>query len=631
MVRMLRVAKWTRPEAARLLLVLGSLGMGLFGLTGETSERSSLMKADAQTPSYRVPGIEKSPTGISGFDDVTYGGVPKGRPTLLCGSAGCGKTLFGMTFLYKGATEFDEPGVFITFEEQPEDLVKNVGSLNCDLEALVAKKKLAVDHVHFEPTQIAESGDYDLEGLFIRLGHAIDSVGAKRVVIDTVETLFSGLQNQALLRSELRRLFEWLKEKNVTAIITAERGEGTLTRYGLEEYVADCVIVLDNRVLDQLSTRRLRVVKYRGSTHGTNEYPFIIDEQGITVMPITSSGLAHKASAERVSSGIPDLDAMLEGKGYFKGSSVLVSGMAGSGKSTVAAYFIDAACASGQRCIYFAMEESPHQIMRNMRSVGIDLQKWVDKGLLSFKARRPNLYGLETHLAAMHRDVAEFQPTAVVVDPMSALTGAGAVGDVHSMVLRLVDFLKERTVTALFTNLSTGLAESNATAMQVSSLMDTWLLLYNRESNGEHNRQIYLLKSRGMAHSNQIREFVLSADGIKLRPAYIGPTGVLTGSARLAQEAQERAAALAREQEMQRRSRDLARKRREITAQIEILQAQLASEEDEETLLNREGTLREDQLTADRTAMARSRLVATAPRAPAVKGANGPKPGLEKP
>jgi len=590
------------------------------------------MKADAKAePSRRLAGIEKSPTGISGFDEVTDGGVPKGRPSLLCGAAGCGKTLFGMTFLYKGAVEFHEPGVFITFEEQPEDLVKNVGSLNYDLEALIAENKLAVDHVHFEPTQIAESGDYDLEGLFIRLGHAIDTVGAKRVVIDTIETLFSGLENQALLRAELRRLFQWLKDKGVTAIITAERGEGTLTRYGLEEYVADCVIVLDNRVQDQLSTRRMRVIKYRGSAHGTNEYPFIIDEQGITVMPITSSGLTHLASAERVSSGIPDLDAMLEGKGYFKGSSILVSGMAGSGKSTVAAHFINSACASGERCIYFAMEEAPQQIIRNMRSVGIDLEKWVDQDLLRFKARRPNLYGLETHLAAMYRDVAEFQPAAVVVDPMSALMSAGEGADVHAMTLRLVDFLKERDITALFTNLSAGAAESGATAMQVSSLMDSWLMLYNRESNGEHNRQIYLLKSRGMAHSNQVREFILSADGIKLREAYIGPAGVLTGSARLAQEAQDKAAALLRDQEMQRRSRNLERKRREIGAQIEALQDQLASEVDEHKLLDRERVFREDQLATDRSAMARNRQVAAAPAETGTNAANGPKSRLEKP
>jgi circadian clock protein KaiC len=359
----------------------------------------------ARAKAGSLPTIGKSPTGIRGLDEVTQGGLPEGRPTLLCGSAGCGKTLFGMTFLYNGAVEYNEPGVFLAFEEQPEDLIKNVGSLNYDIEKLIAEKKLAIDHVQLERTQIAESGEYDLEGLFIRLGFAIDSIGAKRVVVDTIETLFSGLENEQVLRSELRRLFEWLKARGVTAIITGERGEGTLTRYGLEEYVADCVILLDNRIHDQLSTRRLRIVKYRGSAHGTNEYPFIIDEQGITVMPITSSGLAHEASMERLPSGIPDLDQMLEGKGYYKGSSILVSGMAGSGKSTVAAHFADATCAAGYRCIYFAMEESPAQVVRNMRSVGIDLQKWVDKKLLRFNARRPSLFGLETHLATMYRDV----------------------------------------------------------------------------------------------------------------------------------------------------------------------------------------------------------------------------------
>ncbi len=434
------------------------------------------------------------------------------------------------------------------------------------------------------------SGEYDLEGLFIRLGFAIDSIGAKRVVVDTIETLFAGLDDEQLLRSELRRLFEWLKAKDVTAIITAERGEGTLTRYGLEEYVADCVILLDNRIHDQLSTRRLRIVKYRGSAHGTNEYPFIVDEQGITVMPITSSGLAHEASTERMPSGIADLDQMLEGKGYYKGSSVLVSGMAGSGKSTVATHFANAICASGHRCIYFAMEESPHQIVRNMRSVGIDLQKWVDRKLLRFSARRPSLFGLETHLATMYRDVTDFDPAAVVIDPMSALINAGATGDVHSMVLRLVDFLKARGITALFTNLGVVSGENATTEIEISSLMDTWLLLYNRESNGEHNRQLYLLKSRGMAHSNQVREFIMSSEGIKLRTPYVGPEGVLTGSSRLAQEAKDKAAALVRQQEMERRGRELERRRREIAAQIEILQAQLASEEAEATLLRRRGS-----------------------------------------
>jgi circadian clock protein KaiC len=553
-----------------------------------------------------IPIVEKSLTGIAGLDEITYGGLPKGRPTLLCGAAGCGKTLFAMTFLYNGAIQYNEPGVFIAFEERPEELIKNVGSLQYDVQNLIDDKKLAIDYVHIDPNQIDESGEYDLEGLFIRLAFAIDAIRAKRVVIDTVETLFGGLQNQAVLRSELRRLFEWLKDKGVTAIITAERGDGTLTRYGLEEYVADCVILLDNRVQEQLSTRRLRLIKYRGSAHGTNEYPFIIDEKGITVMPITSSGLAHDASEERVSSGIPDLDAMLEGKGYYKGASILVSGMPGSGKSTAAAHFSNSICASGKRCIYFAMEESPQQIVRNMRSVGLDLDKWGDKKLLKFSARRPNLYGLETHLAAMHREVRDFDPAGVVIDPMSALMGAGLAGDVHSMVLRLIDFLKSRGITALFTNLGLGSAEETTTQMQVSSLMDTWLLLYNRESNGEHNRQLYVLKSRGMAHSNQIREFILSSDGIKLRKAYIGPAGVLTGSARLEQEARDRATEIERQQDTERRSREVERRRREIAARIADLQAQLADEE----VLSQQAVLRDNQLAGDRVAMATSRQVA---------------------
>lgn len=569
------------------------------------------MKADSypQATGRILQSIGKSATGITGLDEITNGGLPKQRPTLLCGSAGCGKTLFAMTFLYNGAVLYGEPGIFIAFEERPDDLIKNVGSLNYDIDKLIDEKLLIIDHIHIDRNEIEEAGDYDLEGLFIRIGFAIDSIGAKRVVIDTIETLFGGFDNQAVLRSELRRLFEWLKEKGVTAIITGERGDGALTRYGLEEYVADCVILLDNRVQEQLSTRRLRVVKYRGSAHGTNEYPFIVDEQGITVMPITSAGLAHDASTERISSGIADLDDMLEGKGYYRGSSVLLSGMAGSGKSTAAAHFANSVCQSGERCIYFAMEESPQQIIRNMRSVGLDLEIWVSKGLLRFSARRPNLYGLETHLASMHREVTDFDPAAVVVDPMSALMSAGITGDVHAMILRLVDFLKARGITGVFTNLGGMQAESAATEMQISSLMDAWLLLYNRESNGEHNRQLYLLKSRGMAHSNQVREFVMTRDGISLREAYIGPEGVLTGSARAAQEAKEKAERLLRQQETERRSRELERKRREIKAQISILEAELASEESEVALLAGEGDSREEQLSTDRLDMARRRSV----------------------
>ncbi|MGJ4905317.1 circadian clock protein KaiC [Bradyrhizobium sp. HKCCYLS2058] len=564
-----------------------------------------------------LPVIAKSPTGIDGLDEVTFGGLPQGRPTLLCGAAGCGKTLFAMTFLYNGAVAYDEPGVFIAFEEQPEDLIKNVGSLSYDVERLIEQKKLVVDHIHLDRNEIEEAGDYDLDGLFIRIGFAIDSIGAKRVVIDTIETLFGGLDNQAVLRSELRRLFEWLKSKGVTAIITGERGDGTLTRYGLEEYVADCVILLDNRVHDQLSTRRLRVVKYRGTAHGTNEYPFIIDQEGITVMPITSSGLAHDALTDRVSTGIADLDQMLEGQGYYKGSSILISGMAGAGKSTVSAHFANSICKSGQRCIYFAMEESPQQIIRNMKSVGLDLQQWVDRGLLRFSARRPNLYGLETHLAAMHREVKEFDPAAVVVDPISALMGAGVAGDVHSMTLRLIDFLKARGVTALFTNLGGGTAETATTDMHISSLTDTWLLLYNRESNGEHNRQLYLLKSRGMAHSNQVREFLMGADGISLREVYVGPEGVLTGSARVAQEARDRVERLLRTQETERRTREIERRRRDLAAQIETLKAQLANEESEMELINLEGAARDDQREAARRAQVESRSSRRGPRSPA--------------
>jgi circadian clock protein KaiC len=561
-------------------------------------------------------GIAKTPTGISGLDELTFGGLPAGRPTLVCGGAGCGKTLLAATFLVKGAVDYGEPGVFMTFEENISDLVKNVASLGYDLESLIARKKIAVDYVHLERSEIEETGEYDLEGLFIRLGHAIASVGAKRVVLDTIETLFGGLSNAALLRTELRRLFNWLKERGVTAIVTGERGDGQLTRHGLEEYVSDCVILLDHRVENQLSTRRLRVVKYRGSAHGTNEYPFLIDDQGISVMPITSAGLDHAVSDERISTGIPGLDDMLGGEGFYRGSSILVSGMAGAGKTSVATHFVDAACRRGERCLYFAFEESPAQIVRNMTSIGFELGTWVERGLLRFSASRPSLFGLEMHLARMHREIAEFGPSVVVIDPISSLMQAGVQSDVHAMLLRLLDYLKAEQITALFTNLSRGMVEMGVTAAAVSSLMDSWLLLLNSEASGEYNRQLYLLKSRGMAHSNQVREFVLSDRGMELRPVYLGPEGVLTGSARLTQETRERAAAVARQQELERRARALMRRRRQLERQIEDLRADLEQEERELHLLIEEGRLEQEQLQADRLNMERSRQ----PMAPTREG-----------
>ncbi|MGH7832091.1 MAG: circadian clock protein KaiC, partial [Candidatus Binatia bacterium] len=351
---------------------------------------------------HREKTLPKAPSGIQGLDEITFGGLPKGRPTLLCGSAGCGKTLLSMEFLIRGALRYNEPGVFVAFEETAEELAKNVASLGYDLGDLVARKKLIVDYVYLERSDIEETGEYDLEGLFVRLGHAINSIRARRVALDSLEAIFSAFSNQFILRAELRRLFRWLKEKGVTAVITAERGDGTLTRHGLEEYVSDCVIVLDHRVNDQISTRRVRILKYRGSVHGTNEYPFLIGKEGFSVLPITSVGLQHEVSNERISSGVQRLDAMLGGKGYYRGSSILISGTAGTGKSSLCAHFVDAACRRRERCLYVSSEESPPQIIRNMRSIGLALAPWVEKGLLQFQAVRPTFYSLEMHLAILH-------------------------------------------------------------------------------------------------------------------------------------------------------------------------------------------------------------------------------------
>jgi circadian clock protein KaiC len=557
-------------------------------------------------------GLPKAPTGIQGLDEVTDGGFPRGRPTLICGGAGCGKTLMSIEFLVRGATEYGEPGVLMVFEETADELAKNVRSLGFDLQELIERKKLIIDFVRVERNEIEETGDYDLEGLFVRLNHAIDAIGAKRVALDTIETLFSGLSNEAILRAELRRLFRWLKDKGVTAVITGERGEGSLTRHGLEEYVSDCVVLLDHRIIDQISTRRLRVVKYRGSVHGTNEYPFLIDENGINILPITSMGLQHEVSNERVPTGVPRLDAMLGGKGYYRGSTVLISGTAGSGKTSLAAHFIDAACERGERCLYFAYEESPNQISRNMRSIGIDLDRWVKKGLLRFHATRSTLYGLEMHLVTAYKLIREFRPEFVVLDPIGNLTLAGSESDTTSMLTRLMDFLKTHKITALWTNLTSG-DEQEKTDVGISSLVDTWLLLRAIELGGERNRALYVLKSRGMAHSNQIREFLLTDHGIELTDIYLGPEGVLTGSARQAQEAIESAEALAREQEIAARRRELERKRQALEARITAMRKEFEADEEEAKRIIVESQKREDVFSHEKQKMAASRHADTKP------------------
>ena len=559
------------------------------------------MPPEAVTPTV----LTKAATGITGFDEITLGGLPAGRPSLVCGAAGCGKTLFAVTFLVNGANQSDEPGVFMSFEERAEDLTANVASLGYDLDGLVAAGKLAIDHVRIERSEIEEAGEYDLEGLFVRLGFAVDAIGAKRVVLDTVETLFSGFTDPALLRTELRRLFGWLKERGLTAIITGERGEGQLTRHGLEEYVSDCVVLLDNRVEDQITTRRLRVVKYRGSAHGTNEYPFLIDDQGISVLPVTSSGLNRTASSDIISSGVPGLDAMMRSGGFYRGSSILLSGVAGTGKTTFGSHFIDAACRRGERCLFFVFEESAQEICRNAISVGFDLQKWVAPGLLRFEAARPSLYGLEMHLARMHRDLDRFKPEVVVIDPLSAFRGPG--NEVHATLLRMMDLLKGRGVTALFTSLRTDGTLVEGADQGLSSLMDVWIKLLDVEADGERNRILYLIKARGMSHSNQMREYRVTDTGIELIEPYVGPEGVLTGTARLTQAAREQAAATRRQHEAERRRRDLARRREALERHIEEQRVALQAEEDEASISLTQEDAHEAVLASDRAVVAARR------------------------
>jgi circadian clock protein KaiC len=537
--------------------------------------------------------LPKTPTGINGLDEITEGGLPKGRPTLICGDAGTGKTLFSLEFIINGVVKYNEPGVFVAFEEKSEELAVNVASLGFDIKRLIAEKKMKVDYVQIDRSEIEETGEYDLEGLFIRLGYAIDTIGAKRVVLDTIENLFSGLENEAILRAELRRLFVWLKDKGVTAMITGERGEGKLTRQGLEEYVSDCVITLDNRVENQISTRRLRVVKYRGSVHGTNEYPFLIDDDGISVLPVTSLKLNNTVSNERVSSGIPTLDEMFSGGGFYKGSSILVSGTAGTGKTSIAANFARATCERKERCLFFAFEESPGQILRNMRSINVNLEPYIKKGLLRFHASRPTLHGLEMHLVVFYKLVKEFKPSTVILDPITNLITVGNTSEVKSILIRLIDFLQQEQITVMFTALSLPSDRSGNQEEEISSLVDVWIGLQDIESNGERNRGIYVLKSRGMKSSNQVREFIISDKGIEIVELVIGPDGVLVGSARKAYELDRAKEEISKKHAIARKNKEIERKKnildskiKRLTSQFEMDKEELNRKEMEDEMIN---------------------------------------------
>lgn len=544
--------------------------------------------------------FQKTPSGIDGLDEITLGGFPKGRPTLICGGAGCGKTLFSLEFIVRGAELYNEPGVFMAFEEKAEELAANVSSLGFDLHKLQKEKKLKIDYIHVDKSEIHETGEYDLEGLFIRLGHAIDSIGAKRVVLDTIENLFSGLTNEGILRAELRRLFQFLKDKGVTAIITGESGEKTLTRQGLEEYVSDCVIVLDHRVVNQISTRRLRIVKYRGSLHGTNEYPFLIDEDGISVLPVTSLKLDKPVSKETINSGIPSLDQMFPTGGFYRGSSILTSGTAGTGKTSIAVSFVDAACKRGEKAMYFAFEESPQQIIRNMQSVGINLQKHVKSGLLQFYASRPTLYGLEMHLVAIHKAIKKYKPNVVVLDPITNLITIGSFSEVKAMLVRLIDFLQEQQITVMFTALTLSTVINDQTDDGVSSLVDSWICIKDIELNGERNRGLYVMKARGMAHSNQVREFVITNQGLSLVDVYIGPEGVLTGSARETQMMMEETGQVLHTNAVGRKDRELLRKRKLLEAKIEGLKTEFESAEEELNKIYIEEDIKRDVMAKTR-------------------------------
>ncbi len=529
-------------------------------------------------PEAPGPPLPKAPTGVAGLDEITRGGLPKGRSTLLTGGTGCGKTLLGLQFLVAGAREYGEPGVLITFEESAEKVTANFASLGFDLDGLLRDGLLVIYAFRAEPTEVVGTGEFDFEPLLLLLDEAIKRIGARRVVLDSIESLFGMFSAQAIVRAELGRLFGWLEDRAVTAIVTGERGDnGSLSRHGIEEFVSDCVIALDHRVHEGVATRRLQVVKYRGSAHETNEYPFIISAGGFSVWPVTAVSLDYGASEERVSTGVPRLDYMLSG-GLFRGSTVLVSGSAGTGKTTLGAQLIDAACARGERALLVLYEESTDEVIRNMRSVGLNLRRWAEAGPLRIWAVRPTEFGLESHLAAVSELLAEHAPAVAVMDGIASLLSGPGRGEVASMLARKFHLFKSRGITAMATILTEDDIES---AIGVSSRADTWLLLRNIESDGERNRLLFVLKQRGSANSNQVREFVLTDHGVELVDVYVGPAGVLTGSARLAQETRERDAGLQQQEDQQRRTRELRRGIARGQAQLAALQDELAAQQAE--------------------------------------------------
>jgi len=573
----------------------------------------SKAKAKANPKPKMIPEdnhqLPKSLTGIEGLDDITMGGLPKARTTLICGGTGTGKTLLAMEFLLRGATQFNEPGVFMAFEESTNDLIANVASIGFDLKGLITAEKVVVDFVYIDHEQIVEAGEYNLDALFIRLGTAIDAIGAKRVVLDTIESLFSSLPNPAVLRAELRRLFRWLKEKGVTAVITGEGGTDALTRHGLEEFISDCVINLTISIEDRVASRRLRIMKYRGSSHGTNEYPFVIDGKGFSLIPITSSKLEYKISNAKVSSGIPRLDTMLGGRGFFEGSVIMVSGPSGTGKTTFMSHFADAACRRNERAVYISFEESPDQIIRNMSSVGLTLDKWIKQGLLVMESRRPTQCGLDMHLVLAQKLIAEHDPKIVIMDPVTSFSDIANSSDVKRILMKFVDHMKSLGVTTMFGSLTPSELPAEVSAVNISSIIDSWILLRDMESNGERNRGLYILKSRGMRHSNQVREFLISDHGVDICDVYTGTGGVTTGGARLNMLAQEKALSLKLQEEIELRQFDLENKRNVLDSKIAAMRAEFAAQEAGNLKMIAQEKNRQTQLSADQTAMGKARTV----------------------
>ena len=517
-------------------------------------------------------------TGVKGLDDVLGGGIPQGHAMLLVGKPGTGKSILSMEYLLHGIELHKENGVYISFEESEKQIISNAASFGWKFEEMVKKNKLAISYIDMQPEQMRTVGDYDLSALILRVKGAIKKVNARRVVIDGINNLLSTFDDERIIRSDLLRLIREIKEVNATIFITGERGHDSWSKMGFEEYLADGLMHLDNRTDGNYQTREIQVVKCRGINHYTGKSPFIINSEGMSIRPLITADFDYKVLKSRVSTGIADIDNMLGGKGLYRGSTVYITGPSGAGKTSISSSFANGACSRGERALFLAFEESSDQIIRNMKSIGLSLDKWVNEKLLYFYTARATTNSLEGHLDNIMTMVREVEPTCVVLDPISAFRPIANENETKLMLIRLNDYLRARKITTVFTALSSDGEYSEHADVQLSSIADTWIVVRIMDYKGERNNVMQLMKSRGMSHSRQMKEMYFTGNGLKLQNVYQGPEGVLTGAARIGQEKYEKLKEARNVIEIDKNRKKIERKKSLLEASIEALKHEYEEE-----------------------------------------------------